>query len=182
MKRTRSETTQRLVPAGSQARLRPMPVTVSGISCLSATWILLTIVSFAGLVIAAVFPYWVSNYNRPSNFTAQFSKVDFGVYYFCVDALDGFTDPNCTTYLRFSPNDYIENTTNLQRPLLSDIALFFSFSVVYGVGGSLLFLSIFCGLTAFCKPRIKTCSVFAAVFCVQVVAGTPHIGLSLGTR
>ncbi|KAL5477058.1 hypothetical protein EMCRGX_G023800 [Ephydatia muelleri] len=42
--------------------------------------------------------------------------------------------------------------------------------VVYGVGGCLLFISIFCGITAFCRPRIKTCSVFAAVFCVQVVA------------
>lgn len=31
-------------------------------------------------------------------------------------------------------------------------------------------MSFFCGLAAFCKPRIKNFSVFAVVFCVQLVA------------
>ena len=166
MKRTRSETTQRLVPASSVARLRPMPVTVSGVSCVSATWVLLTFLSFAGLAVAAVFPYWVSNYNRPSNFTAQFSTVDLGVYHFCVDAPNGFTNSNCTTYLSFSP----DQTRSLQKPLLSNFAFFLSFSVVYGVGGGLLLVSFFCGIVAFCKPRIKALSVFAIVFSIQVIA------------
>ena len=172
MKRARSDT-QHLVPADSVARLRPMPVTVSGVSCVSAMWILLTFLSFAGLAVAAVFPYWVSNHNRPSNFTARFSKVDLGVYHFCIDAPDGFTESNCTTYLSFSPDQFNRTANNLHKPVLSNFALFFSFSVVYGVGGGLLFLSFFCGLTAFCKPRIRALSVFAAVFLIQVIASKP---------
>lgn len=194
---------QRLVGAASKHRdiNRQMPVTVSGISCVSTLWIIFTFLVLAGLVVAGGFPYWIHNRVEPGTQARSLGnalqRVDLGIYYLCYK-LSGCGDPNndvcedecrearacgCYTYLDYKPPVFINSTDNIRResgmvPFEShgDIVFLFSGSIVYAFGCMLLFISLMLGAVAYCKPKLGQCSVFLFAFVIQAVAGkTPSI-------
>ena len=177
-------------------RMLPTPVTVSGVSCVSFFWLLTTFILLSGLVIAGGFPNWISNRvertparnpqrNELSN---ALDSVDMGLYYLCFN-LTACSDDTCTPscrdrgfcgchpYLTYNPALSF-NLTNRESPTnmrkvesLEDIKFLFSASIVYAFGVLLLLISLIFGILAFCKPRIRSCSIFIVAFVFQVLAG-----------
>ena len=175
-------------------RMVPMPVTVSGVSCISTLWLLATFLLVSGLIIAGTFPNWIQNRvnsgAQATNLRNSLSSVNLGLYYMCYnltgcaqDTCDGFCKDKklcgCYTYLTYDPPVTINSTkgevvtpTNL-RPINSanDFVFLFSGSIVYGLGCFLLGLSLVIGVIGYCKPRIGSCSLFLFAFILQAVAG-----------
>ena len=162
-----SESQQHLVGHPSNTKLLPTPVTVTGISIVSTTWLVFTFLFISALVIAAGFPQWLQNRNleQPSSV----SRADIGLYYICYNLTGDPPFRDCTPYLQFSPP--VNRSTNLIEAGLQDIAFLFSASIVYAFGVGMLIVSLVVGVVAYCKPRIKTYSVFALAFIFQVIAG-----------
>ncbi len=205
-----SESKEQLVGVGHGAgdlrsrsgRMLPMPVTVSGVSCVSFFWLTFTFFLISALVIAGGFPNWISNRverTPPRNpqrveLSNSLDSVDLGLYYLCYN-LTACSNSTCTTfcgdngfcgchtYLTYNPSsiftDEGRSTPTNMRPLesIEEIKFLFSASIVYAGGVLLLFVSLIIGILAFCKPRVRGCSVFIFAFLFQVFAGISIIML-----
>ncbi len=175
-------------------RLMPMPVTVTGCSCISVFWISCTFLLLSGLIVAGGFPNWIRNRVEPgpqsTNLRNALSSVDLGLYYMCYN-LTGCTQSVCSgyceeqklcgcyTYLTYDPPVTINRTnggvvtpTNL-RPIdqFEEIVFLFSSSIVYAFGVLMLLLSLLVGALALWRPRVGSCSLFLFAFVMQVTAG-----------
>lgn len=189
----------KLVGAASQRdRMRPMPVTVSGVSCMSSLWLLATFLLLSGLIVAGGFPHWIRNRverdNRVRSLGNTLTRVDLGMFYLCYK-LQGCGDESsavceehcreericgCYTYMDFDPPEHINSSTSNSVILASgmqglsslrDIVFLFSASIVYAFGCFLLLASLIVGAIAYCKPKLGHCSLFAFAFVLQSVAG-----------
>lgn len=178
-------------------RMMPMPVTVSGVSCVSTLWLLATFLIMSGLIVAGGFPNWIQNQVDPgaqaTNLHNALSSVNLGLYYMCYNltgcaqsACDGLCKDHklcgCYTYMTYDPPVTINTTkgevvtpTNLW-PInsIGDFVFLFSGSIVYGFGCFLLLLSFVVGVVGYCKPRIGSCPFFLLAFVLQAVAGIPY--------
>lgn len=181
---------QKLVGRKQPDRLKPMPVTVTGISCMSTIWLLATFLLLSGLIVAGGFPNWIRNRvetgPQQRGLGNALSRVDLGLFYLCYNLIgcDECDDVcrnqrlcGCYTYLTYDPPPGI-NTSNLvtttnMRPTESvrDFMFLFSGSIVYAFGCFLLALSLMVGVIAYCKPRIGSCSGFLFAFVLQALAG-----------
>lgn len=185
-------------PTKKQDMYRHMPVTISGISCISVIWITATFVILSGLIVAGGFPTWIRNrvqIGAPARSLGNtLTRVDLGLYYLCYK-LRGCGDPNsaicedecrraracgCYPYMNYNPPPMINSTTdNLMIesgmvPFESprDIVFLFSASIVYAFGCLLLLVSLFVGTFAFYKPKLnRRCNMFMFAFVLQAVAG-----------
>lgn len=176
-------------------RLRPMPVTVTGISCMSTLWILATFIVLSGLIVAGGFPYWIKNRVEPGiqarSLGNALTRVDLGIFYVCYKLRvcgDASTDIcedvcrqnrtcGCYTYMDYNPpnitiTDSIETETGMvPTESVRDLIFLFAASIVYAFGCLLLLLSLVVGATAYCKPRMGHCSLYLFAFVLQAVAG-----------
>ncbi len=186
-----------LVGASKQRdRMRPMPVTVSGTSCMSSLWLIATFLLLSGLIVAGGFPNWIRNRvelgTQARSLGNTLTQVDLGIYYLCYK-LRGCGDDNsdvcevqcresrvcgCYTYMDFDPPQHINASNSVlvasgMQGLnsLQDIVFLFSASIVYAFGCFLLLISLLVGSIAFCKPKLGSCSLFAFAFVLQSVAG-----------
>jgi len=175
--------------------MMPMPVTVTGWSCVSVFWVISTFLLLSGLIVAGGFPNWISNRVEPgaqaTNLRNAISSVDLGMYYMCYN-LTGCSQTQCNgackeqrlcgcyTYLTYDPPTTINRTnggvvtpTNL-RPFedVNEFVFLFSSSIVYAFGIAMLLLSLVIGSLALCKPKAGSCSLFLFAFVLQVTAGT----------
>ena len=177
-------------------RLLPVPVTVSGVSCVSFFWILCTFLLLCGLVIAGGFPNWIANRvernpvrnpqrNELSN---SLDTVDLGLYYLCFN-LTACTEGTCSTecatngfcgchsYLTYSPalnftNGDRTTLTNMRRASsIEEFQFLFAAGIIFAFGVGTLMLSLIIGIFAFCKPRVRGCSMFVIAFVFQITAG-----------
>lgn len=178
----------------AKKRMMPMPVTVSGVSCVSTIWLIATFLLTSGLIVAGGFPHWIQNRVDPgtqaTNLRNALSSVDLGLYYLCYN-LTGCRQATCNglcrdqklcgcyTYMTYDPPATINTTngevvtpTNL-RPIdsVNDFVFLFSSSIVYAFGCLLLALSLFFGVVGYCKPRIGSCSLYLFCFVLQAIAG-----------
>lgn len=165
--RRASDDQQHLVGLPSNSKLLPTPVTVTGISFVSTVWLVATFLIISALVIAAGFPQWL--HNREQQFGSPVTRTDIGLYYLCYNLTGDPPTRDCAPYLQFSPP--VNRSTGLNEADLQDIAFLFSASIVYAFGVGVQIISLVIGVVAYCKPRIKTHSVFALAFVFQVVAG-----------
>ena len=162
-----SESQQHLVGLPSSSKLLPTPVTVTGISFVSTVWLIATFLIISALVIAAGFPQWLQN--RDTQVSTSVTRVDIGLFYLCYNLTGDPPTRDCAPYLQFSPP--VNRSTGLSEANLEDIAFLFSASIVYAFGVGVQIMSLVIGVVAYCKPRIKTYSVFVLAFIFQVVAG-----------
>lgn len=178
-------------------RMMPMPVTVTGVSCVSTLWLIATFLILAGLVIAGGFPNWfrnrVDSAPQSRDLANNLRSVDLGLYYLCYSLMacpDTTTCAGecrdvklcgCYTYMSYSPPSTITTTsggemitrdTNM-RPTesIGDFVFLFSGSIVYAFACFLLLISLLVGIIAYCKPRCGACSLFLFAFVLQAVAG-----------
>ncbi len=177
-------------------RILPMPVTVSGVSCISFFWLTFTFFLLAALIVAGGFPNWISNRverSPPRNpqrveLSNSLDSADLGLFYLCFN-LTACADSTCTvscgnsgfcgchTYLTYFPslnftNDGRTTPTNMRSvSSLEEIKFLFSASIIYAGGVLLLVISLLIGILAFCKPRVRGCSIFIFAFLFQVFAG-----------
>ena len=176
-------------------RMRPMPVTVTGVSCVSTIWIIATFAILSGLIVAGGFPKWIKNRVEPGPQSRDLgnnalSSVDLGLFYLCYN-LTGCTQVNCDgvcrdqrlcgcyTYMGYNPpanftseNGQVHIVTKLSKPeSIRDYIFLFSGSMVYAFGCLLLLISLLIGVVAYCKPRFGSCSLFLLAFVLQAVAG-----------
>lgn len=176
---------------------RRMPVTVSGVSCMSTFWIFATFIILAGLTVAGGFPYWIQNDVQPGTQARSLGnalqRVDLGIYYLCYK-LRGCGDSSsdicedecrqsracgCYTYMNYEPPMFVNSSTDNvltesgMTPFDSyrDIVFLFSGSIVYAFGCLLLLISLVVGAVAYCKPKFGHCSLFLFAFVLQAVAG-----------
>ena len=195
-----SDSQQQLVGARpSSAKFLPTPVTVSGVSFVSTMWLAATFLLFAGLVVAAGFPNWLHNEVPPGSGQARdlrtlINQVDLGLFFLYYNytgnpCLGSFIRGACNStcrgqwcdaqlYLAYDPPASILQgganvSTGLQAAEISDIAFLFSSSIVYAFGCGMLLVSLFMGVVAYCKPRIKCCPMFVVAFVFQVISGEP---------
>ncbi len=176
-------------------RLRPMPVTVTGVSCISTFWLVATFLILSGLIVAGGFPNWLRNRVETNDQARDLgnilSSVDLGLYYLCYNTTvcnQEFCDGpcreqrlcGCYTYLDFNPPSTINTTNGLvvaQNQILTpaasvlDILYVFVGSIVYAFGIILLLISLLVGAVAYCKPRFGSCSLFLFAFVCQALAG-----------
>ena len=169
MASSRTESTRNLIHSSSSHKLRPRPVTVSGVSVASTTWLVCTFLIIIGLVVAAGFPQWTT-INSPTT-ALQAINIETGLYYICYTpglGQDSSVQPICSLYVypEFSPS----NRTNLASIDLSDIVYLFTSSICYGVGTCLIMISLIVGIVAYCKPRIKEKSIYLVAFVLQLFA------------
>ena len=169
MSSSHAGSTRNLIQSNSSHKLRPKPVTVSGVSFASTTWLVCTFLIITGLVVAAAFPQWTT-ISSPTT-ALQAIDIETGLYYICYTpgiGQDSSVQPICSTYVypEFSPS----NRTNLASIDLRDIAYLFTSSICYGVGTCLIMLSLIVGIVAYCKPRIKEKSVYLVAFVMQLFA------------
>ena len=169
--------------AASSRRMKPTPVTVSGVSFVSTFWLIFTTLVLCGLVIAAAFPHWIENdvgsVEKRRELDNLLRRVDIGLYYFCykiTTSLDPISNnatfEECTPYLQYEPPaTHDGSATNLEKAELEDIAFLFSASIVYAFAFLMLVVSLIVGVIAYCKPRVKNNSMFAVAFVFQVVGG-----------
>ncbi len=180
----------------SGGRIMPMPVTVSGVSCVSFFWLSATFLLLSGLVIAGGFSNWISNRVERSplrnpqriELSNGLDSVDLGLYYLCFNltacpdsicsdscGASGFC--GCHTYFTYNPATNFTNNgrttpTNMKKvESVEEIKFLFSASIIYAIGIILLFISLMIGILAFCKPRIRGWSLFIFSFLFQVFAG-----------
>jgi len=194
-----SESKEQLVGnmRSKSGRLLPMPVTVSGVSCVSFFWLLFTFLLICGLIIAGGFPNWIVNRverspvrNPQRNEIANaLDSVELGLFYLCFNLTacpDDFCSEDCQasgycgchTYMTFNPaSNYTlatgRSTPTSIRPLRSivQIQYLFSASIIYAAGILILIISLLFGILAFCKPRVRGCSIFVVAFIFQIFAG-----------
>lgn len=193
-----SDSQQQLVGARpSSGKFLPTPVTVTGVSFVSTMWLTATFLLFAGLVVAAGFPNWLHNEVPPGSGQArdlrtQISQVDLGLFFLYYNytgnpCLGSFINGACNStcrgvwcdaqlYLEYDPPATLVQgganvSTGLQAPDIRDIAFLFSSSIVYAFGCGMLLVSLFMGVVAYCKPRIKSCPMFLVAFVFQVISG-----------
>ena len=187
----------RLVGGAKQRdRMRPMPVTVSGVSCMSCVWLCATFIVLGGLIVAGGFPNWIRNRVEPGTQARTLgntlTRVDLGLFYLCYklrvcgDTRDAVCEDECRDvracgcflYMDYNPmNEY--NSTNgvviesNMRPYqdLTELQFLFSASIVYAFGCFLLLCSLLTGAIAFCKPKCGSCSLFLFSFSLQALAG-----------
>ena len=195
-----SESKQHLAPR-SLHKIRPTPVTVTGVSIVSTGWLVATFLVIAGIVIAAGWPNWMKNHN-PDQLGNLISKVDIGLYYFCYelqidpdvycngDFSTVFDDFCCTTYEAFDPPFNLSiGKVRLNKAEVNDISFLLSASVIYAFAFLMLFISLVVGVIAYCKPRFtvtfrsskEKISVFAIAFVFQAIASEcdkPHNHIS----
>lgn len=177
-----------------QDRLRPMPVTVSGISCTSFIWLSFTFLILAGLIVAGGFPNWIRNRVEPGTQARTLgntlTRVDLGLFYVCYklrvcgdsstrceEECRATRACGCYTYMSYSPAAEYNTTQGIiesnMRPFqqLTDLPFLFSASIVYAFGCALLLASLVTGIIAFCKPKCGSCSLFLFAFSLQALAG-----------
>ena len=178
-----SESREQLVGGrASTTKLLPTPVTVSGVSFVSTTWLLVTFAVVVALVVAAGAPYWMKN-EDPDQLGNLVNSVYLGLYYFCYelpldpdvyckDDLSTILDDSCcTTYSDFTnPVNLTIGSTRLEETSLDDLSYLFSASLVYAFAVVMLIVSLVFGVMAYCKPRIRNFSVFAIAFIFQISA------------
>ena len=170
-------------PAANSRRMKPTPVTVSGISFVSTFWLIFTILVLCGLVIAAAFPHWIENdvesVEKRRELGNILRHVDIGLFYFCysltatLDTLNSNTTfKECTLYLQYDPPaKYDGSQTNLNAENLEDISYLFSASILYAFAFLMLVVSLVVGVIAYFRPRVLNVSMFAVAFVFQVVGG-----------
>lgn len=159
-----------LVRNQSLHRIKPTPVTVSGVSFASTIWLVAGFFLIAGLVIAAAFPNWASINNPPGYLATK--DVRIGLFYFCYtpDPTDDTTatpiTEECTLYVypTFTPS----NMTNIATIETRDMAYLLTSCVCYGFGTGLLMIALIIGIIAYCKPRVKEQSLFLVAFVIQL--------------
>ena len=172
--RSRSDSRQQLVRSSrtSLHKIKPTPVTVSGISIASTFWLVSTFLLIAGLSVAAGFPYWMSMDSPSTALAARNIKV--GLFYFCytpgslgADSTESGSE-ECSLYVypKFKPS----NLSNLATIEAEDVVYLLTASILYGLGIGLLMISMIVGIIAYCKPRIKEHSVFLVAFVLQLFA------------
>lgn len=184
-----------LVGGGKQRdRMRPMPVTVSGVSCMSFIWLAATFLVLAGLIVAGGFPNWIRNRVEPGTQARTLGntliRVDMGMFYLCYklrvcgdtsaecdDDCRAVRACGCYTYMDYNPMDTYNTTQGdieskmMPYTTLTDLDFLFSASIVYAFGCFLLLCSLFTGIVAFCRPKCGACSVFLFSFSLQALAG-----------
>lgn len=187
----------RLVGARQRDMHRSMPVTVSGVSCMSTFWIIATFLILAGLIVAGGFPYWIQNDvalgTQARSLGNALQRVDLGIFYLCYK-LRGCGDPNsdvcedecrqsracgCYSYMNYAPPMLVNSTNDniltesgmVPFENYNDIVFLFSGSIVYAFGCLLLLISLMVGAVAYCKPKLGHCSLFLFAFVLQAVAG-----------
>lgn len=145
-------------------RMKPMPVTVSGVSVASTFWLVSTFLLIAGLIVAAAFPNWASMSSPPPVLLVK--DVRIGLFYFCYTPEVNSNLGECSPYVypEFKPS----NVTNLATIDTEDAAYLLASSISYGFGTGLLIISLVLGILAYCKPRIKENSVFLVAFVIQL--------------
>ena len=170
-------------PSSGPGRLmKPMPVTVSGVSFVSTLWLIFTVIVLCALVVAAAFPHWMHNdvdsVEKRSELNNLLREVDMGLYHLCytisrsVELNHNVTLRECSTYMQYSPpveHDGIK--TNLNEADLNDISFLFSASIVYAFAFLVLLISLIVGIAAYLRPKVKGTSLFAVAFVLQVVGG-----------
>ena len=152
-------------------RILPTPVTVSGVSAVSTVWLVTTFLLTAGLIVAAGYPYWLTNENPPIALSSstRVSRAELGMYYFCYNLTTNDSFRSCVPYLQFESSP--ANHSSLEEAVSRDIAFLLSSSVIYGFGCGMQAVSLIIGIVAYCKPRIGKTSVFLAAFIIQMIAG-----------
>lgn len=182
--------------AKQRDRMRPMPVTVSGVSFMSALWIIATFLILGGLIVAGGFPNWIRNRVEPGTQARTLgntlTRVDLGLFYVCYklrvcgdptssvceDECRAVRACGCYTYMDYRPGR-VYNSTNgvviesnmVPFMALTDLDFLFSASIVYAFGCLLLLISLMVGSIAFCKPKLGPCSLFLFAFALQALAG-----------
>ena len=149
----------------SLQRMKPTPVTVSGVSVASTFWLVSGFLLIAGLFVAAGFPQWASMSSPPASLGAKDVKI--GLFYFCyTPGVDSSEAEVCSLYVypEFKPS----NLSSLATIETVDVAYLLTSSICYGFGTGLLMISMVLGIIAYCKPRIKDNSVFLVAFVIQL--------------
>lgn len=190
-------TDDRLVGGGKHRdRMRPMPVTVSGVSCISCVWLAFTFLVLSGLIVAGGFPNWIRNRVEPGTqartLANTLTRVDLGLFYVCYklrvcgdvnspiceDDCRAIRACGCYPYMNYAPQTEYNSTNGVviesnMRPYqaLTDLDFLFSSSIVYAFGCFLLLCSLLVGAVAFCKPKCGSCSLFLFSFSLQALAG-----------
>lgn len=177
-------------------RMRPMPVTVSGVSFVSCLWLIATFVVLSGLIVAGGFPNWIRNRVEPGTqartLANTLTRVDLGLFYLCYklrvcgdsssavceDECRAIRACGCYPYMNYEPQMEYNSTNGVviesnMRPYtaLTDLDFLFSASIVYAFGCFLLLCSLLVGSIAFCKPKCGSCSLFLFSFSLQALAG-----------
>ncbi len=181
-----SESKEHLVGLPSATKLRPTPVTVSGISAIATVWLLATFLTIAALVISAGWPNWMKNHD-PDQLGNLVTTVDIGLFYVCYelnedpdvycnnDLATTFDNACCSPYLDFvTPSNLSIGKVRLNDADLDDIAYLFSASIIFAVATVMLIISLVLGVIAYLKPRVYKgrCSLFAIAFVFQVATST----------
>lgn len=178
---SRSSSQRNLIHSNSSQKIRPIPVTVSGISLVSTVWLVGTFLITSGLVVAAAFPYWTSN-SSPTT-SLQAINIHTGMFYICYTpgiGKDSSVESICSLYVY--PEFVPSNKSNLAKIDIEDIAFLFTGSLCYAFGIGLLMLSLIAGIIAYCKPRIKDKSIYLVAFVIQLFASksiSGHSNLSI---
>lgn len=177
-------------------RLRPMPVTVSGVSLMSTLWLFFTFLILSGLIVAGGFPYWIRNRvelgTQARTLGNTLTSVDLGLFYICYklrvcgeasgdvceEECRAINACGCYTYMDYKPmevynttSDVIIDSNMVPYEEVTDLTFLFSASIVYGFGCLLLLFSLLVGVFAYCKPKCGSCSLFLFAFSLQAVAG-----------
>lgn len=184
-----------LVGGKQRDRMRPMPVTVSGVSCISCFWLASTFLVLSGLIVAGGFPNWIRNRVEPGTqartLANTLTRVDLGLFYLCYKLrVCGDNSPECEDqcrairacgcypYMNYEPQAEYNSTNGVlidsnMRPYqsLTQLSFLFSSSIVYAFGCFLLLSSLLVGAIAFCKPKCGSCSLFLFSFSLQALAG-----------
>ena len=170
-------------PTANSRRIKPTPVTVSGISFVSTFWLIFTTLILCGLVVAAAFPHWIENdvesVAKRRELGNILRHVDIGLFHFCysltatLDTLNSNTTfKECTPYLLYDPPvNYDGSQTNLNAAKMVDISYLFSASILYAFAFLMLVVSLVVGVIAYFKPRVLNVSMFAVACVFQVVGG-----------
>lgn len=157
-----------LVRNQSLHKIKPTPVTVTGVSFASTIWLAGGFLLIAGLVVAAAFPNWTSIDHPPGYLAAK--NVRIGLFYFCytpdADTTASPATEECSLYVypTFKPS----NLTNIATIDTRDMAYLLTSCCSYGFGTGLLMIALIVGIIAYCKPRIKEQSLFLVAFVIQL--------------
>lgn len=148
-------------------KFKPMPVTVSGISIVSTAWLIAGFTLVAALLAIAGFPYWATISSPSSDIASK--NVKIGLFYFCYtpdNAVAPDEPEHCSAYIfpEFKPS----NLSSIAVVDTVDVVYLLTSSICYGFGTGLLLISLFVGVLAYCKPRIKDNSVFLVAFVIQL--------------